>query len=128
MTDDHNGPSPADGPWAALHAEFGLLTAQELSLRLGLLPEDVRSLYGAGNLLAVHRGGRVLYPGFQVGPAGEVRPVIADLLRAAESAGRSQTALILWLVSPAENLDGQRPVDLLDDPERLLSAYTDTGG
>lgn len=124
MTDDHNGPSAADEPWAALHAEFGLLTAQELSLRLGLLPEDVRALYGAGNLIAVHRGGRVLYPGFQVSPAGEVRAVIADLLWAAEAAGRSQTALILWLTSPAGDLDGQRPVDLLDDPERVLAAFT----
>lgn len=108
--------------WRSVHAEFGLLTAQELSLRLGCLPEDVRALYGAGDLIAVHRGGRVLYPGFQATGTGEVIPVIRDLLCVAEDAGRSQAALILWLVSAEAELGGARPVDLLHDGERVLAA------
>lgn len=114
--------------WRSVHAEFGLLTAQELAQRLGApAPDDVRALYAAGELVAVHRGGRVLYPGFQVNQVTQaVRPVIRELLRAAEGAGRSEASLILWLVSPGGSLDGARPVDLLETPDRVLQAAEDS--
>lgn len=114
--------------WRSVHAEFGLLTAQELAPLLGLQdPEDVRALYADGVLIAVHRGGRVLYPGFQMDRETQmVRPVIHQLLLAAERAGRSEASLILWLVTPSGSLDGARPVDLLDDADRLLAAAKDS--
>jgi hypothetical protein len=114
--------------WRSVHAEFGLLTAQELAPLLGLEdPEDVRALYADGVLIAVHRGGRVLYPGFQIDRETQrVRPVIHELLLAAENAGRSEASLILWLISPSDCLDGPRPVDLLDDPDRVLAAARDS--
>lgn len=114
--------------WRSVHAEFGFLTAQELAPLLGLqAPEDVRALYADGVLIAVHRGGRVLYPGFQIDRGTQrVRPVIHELLLAAENAGPSEASLILWLISPSDSLDGARPVDMLDDPDRVLTAARDS--
>jgi hypothetical protein len=118
----------AEERWRSVHAEFGLLTSQETAPLLGLnTADDVRALYAAGGLIAVHRGGRVLYPGFQVDRTTQtVLPVIRELLLAAEEAGRSEASLILWLVSPSGHLDGSRPVDLLDNPDRLLTAVKDS--
>lgn len=117
------GLAAAEGLWRAVHAEFGLLTAQELSALLDSTPEEVRALYAAGALVAVHRGGRVLYPGFQVDPAGRsVRPVIGEMLRTAEAAGMTEASLIRWLLGPSGELSGVRPVDLLDEPARLQLA------
>lgn len=114
----------AEEMWRSVHAEFGLYTAQELAQRLGTPePDEVRALYAAGALVAVHRGGRVLYPGFQIDQASQaVRPVVRELLRVAEGAGRSEASLILWLVSPGGSLDGARPVDHLEAPDRVLQA------
>lgn len=114
--------------WRSVHAEFGLFTAQELTQLLGLrVPDDVRRLYEEGGLIAIHRGSRVLYPGFQVErDAHAVLPVIRDLRLAAESAGRSESSLILWLLIPTGYLDGARPVDRLAEPQRVLAAASDS--
>lgn len=73
--------------------------------------------------MAVHRGGRVLYPGFQLDRGtGSIRSVIAELLHAAESAGLSERALTRWLLGHSEPRESTRPVDLLDDPDRILEA------
>lgn len=116
--------------WRAVHAEFGLLTAQELPELLGLpTPEDVLALYAEGFLIAVHRGGRVLFPGFQVDrDARAVRPVIRELRLVAEESGRSEASLILWLVVSSSYLDGARPVDLLDDHDKILTAAREAFG
>ncbi|CAN7572155.1 DUF2384 domain-containing protein [Arthrobacter sp. LjRoot78] len=113
----------AEAMWRFVHAEFGLLTSQEMALQLGIAdPDDVRRLYSEGRLVAIHRGGRVLYPGFQIDPESRtILPVFHDLLRAAEEAVRHESAMISWLVRPSSSLDGARPVDLLDDPERILA-------
>jgi hypothetical protein len=74
-----------------------------------------------------HRGGRVLYPGFQIDrDTGSIRPVIHELLLAAEGAGRSEASLILWLISPSGRLNGARPVDLMEDPDRVMQAAKDS--
>jgi hypothetical protein len=48
------------------------------------------------------------------------------LLRAAEGAGRSEASLILWLISPSGHLNGARPVDLMEDPDRVMQAAKDS--
>jgi hypothetical protein len=114
----------AEDMWRSVHAEFGLLTSQEMAQQLGISdPDDVRRIYSEGRLVAIHRGGRVLYPGFQIDRGTRtVVPVIHDLVRAAEEAGRPESALISWLLTPTTPLDGGRPVDALNDPRRIVAA------
>jgi hypothetical protein len=117
--------------WRDVDAEFGLLTATELSLRIGAgtaNPGLVNGLYREGRLIAMHRAGQVLFSGFQVQRGtGVVQPVIRDLRQAAGSAGTDQS-LITWLVTPSGHLDGARPVDLLDEGKRVLAAASKSFG
>lgn len=112
--------------WRNVSAEFGLLTATELSLRIGDGTPDpgmVNGLFREGRLIALHRAGQVLFPGFQIQRGtGIVWTAIRDLRQTAGSVGRSDQSLISWLVTPSGYLGGARPVDLLDDPERVLGA------
>ncbi|MEQ4518176.1 hypothetical protein ABLI39_02270 [Pseudarthrobacter sp. B907] len=111
--------------WGDVRAEFGLLTATELSLRIGPGIEDpvlVHGLYREGQLIAMHRAGQMLFPGFQVQRGtGAVYTVIRDLRQTAGSAGADQS-MIKWLITPSVNLDQARPVDLLDHSELVLAA------
>lgn len=117
------GLEAAEDMWRSVHAEFGLLTSQEMAQHLDTTdPDDVRRIYSEGRLVAIHRGGRVLYPGFQIDrDTRTVAPVIHDLVRAAEEAGRPESALISWLLTPTGSLGGARPVDVLGDPERVVA-------
>jgi hypothetical protein len=106
-----------------LEHEFGLLTSAEAGRRMGSRSSALRNAATSarrdGRLLALRRGSYWLFPGFQFDAAG-VRPVIADLLALAAEHGRSDTGLIQWLCSPTTYLGGARPVDVLDEPKRVL--------
>ncbi|WP_182347758.1 hypothetical protein [Tomitella gaofuii] len=109
----------------ALDAEFGLLTSAQVADRLGSLASVRRNAAAAaraaGRLLALRRGNRLLYPGFQFTAAG-IRPVIAELRSLGERHGWHEAGLIEWLLGPTTKLDGARPVDVVDDASRLLAA------
>jgi hypothetical protein len=111
--------------WRDVGAEFGLLTATELSLKMGpriVDPGLVNGMYREGQLIAMHRAGQVLFPGFQVQHGtGVAYTVIRDLRQTAGSAGSDQS-MIKWLVTPSADLDWARPVDLLDHSEVVLAA------
>ena len=106
-----------------IDAEFGLLTSAQVADRMGSRAMARRNAATAaradGRLLAIRRGRYLLYPGFQFDAEG-VRPVIADLRAVAVGHGWDEASLIEWMVSPTTYLHGQRPVDVLDDPEGLL--------
>ncbi|WP_168226604.1 hypothetical protein [Tomitella fengzijianii] len=108
----------------ALDAEFGLLTSAQVADRLGSRAAARRNAAAAaraaGRLLALRRGNRLLYPGFQFTAAG-IRPVIADLRSLGDRHGWHEAGLIEWLLGPTTLLDGGRPVDALGDAERLLA-------
>lgn len=106
-----------------IHEEFGLLTSTEAGARLGSRSAHQRNLALAarkdGRLLAIRRGRYTLYPGFQFGESG-ARPVIEELVRVGQRHGWSETGLVQWLMSPTTYLDGDRPVDVLEDATRLI--------
>lgn len=113
--------------WDAVDREFGLLTAAQLGRRLGSRAKDPGSMVAkrqqSGRLLWVRRGGRLLFPGFQVdGERGDVFPVVPELLHLAADRGVQSPELIQWLLGALDSLGGARPVDLLGEPERLLGA------
>lgn len=96
--------------------EFGLLAAGELE------SVDLPGARRAGRVLAVRRDGEMLFPGFQLDESGHLRPVIADLIAVGRRHGRTELGLVQWLMSPTTYLEGRRPVDVIDDPLRLLDA------
>lgn len=114
-----------------IEADFGLLTSAEagrcMGSRSAALRNAATSARRDGRLLALRRGGYWLFPGFQFDGAG-VRPFIAELITLGRQHGRTETGLIQWLCSPTTHLHGQRPVEVLDEPERMLEAANNAFG
>lgn len=117
--------------YSRIEAEFGLLTSRAAADRMGSRAVARRNAASAahseGRLLALRRGRYLLYPGFQFDSAG-VRPVIAALFVVAREHGWDETSLIEWLVSPTTYLWGQRPVDVIEHPDRLLAVAREAFG
>lgn len=114
-----------------LDDEFGLLTsaqaADHMSSRAVARRNAASAARGEGRLLALRRGKYLLYPAFQFDAAG-VRPVIASLRKIGAEHGWDESSLIEWLVGPTTYLGGQRPVDVIDDPDRLLAVAAESFG
>lgn len=120
------GAVATENAWRRMEQEFGLLSAQEASRTLGsrakgrsTLAHDRRE---NGQLLGVRRGNAVLYPGFQFDRNGEVHTVIPALIDVARQARRSDEDLAQWICLPSGYLDGDRPVDRLQEPDAVLTA------
>lgn len=113
-------------------AEFGLLSGTEVGERLGSSskssPRNLASArHRAGELLAIRRGNRLKFPGFQFLADGSPLPVIGVLRRLSEHHDWSESDLFLWLVTPTGRLGDVRPVDALrsesaDTQEKVVRA------
>ena len=107
----------------SIEEEFRLLSSAQAGEAMGSRSNTSRNLAAKarseGRALALTRGRYTLFPGFQFTESG-LRPVIADLRKLGEEYGRTETGLIQWLMSPTTYLHGKRPVDVIDDPEKLL--------
>lgn len=80
-------------------------------------------LYISGLIMGVPRPGGLRFPSFQIDPGtNSVRPVIKELVKIVLAAKRSEMNIILWLCQPSAILEGQRPVDHLDNSKMLLTA------
>lgn len=112
--------------WRDLENDFGLLTSLEVSEIVGSKSPNrsyASEQRSRGKLIAVKRPGGLRYPGFQIDRAEHaIRPVMADLIRVAENAGRSESSLALWMTSHTGYLDGDRPVEHLSQPEKVVDA------
>ncbi len=77
-------------------------------------------------IFSVEYKGVRYYPGFQFGPDGKPREVIAKVMLAFcgdDALDGREWQLALWFDARSGYLDDQRPVDLLEtDPERIVSA------
>lgn len=114
--------------WVAIELEFGLLSGADVDTLLGPLWPPAGCLAAERRILGVAtKAGRVLYPGFQFDtPARAVRPVIAEVAQIGLDAGWKDRHILQWFVISNASLLGDRPVDLLEDPDRLLAAvHTD---
>lgn len=109
----------------AIDREFGLLSSAQAGHRMGSRAAASRNTalaaHREGRLLSLVRGRYRLFPGFQFDVRG-VRPVVAELASLGAELGWGETGLIQWLVSPTTYLGGRRPVDVLEDPDRMLAA------
>lgn len=84
----------------------------------------------AGKMLGYARRNTIRYPKFQFDPKTRaVLPVIPELIAVSRGFGVTDEDLVLWLTTPSTYFAAKdRPVDHLDDPERLLSAARDEFG
>ena len=136
VTDAVRPPSGAGGETENLvcrvAAEFGLLTATEVGERMGSSSKtSTRNLastrHRAGELLAIRRGNRLKFPGFQFTDDGSPLPAIAVLRRLSTQHDWAESDVFLWLVTPSGRLDNVRPVDVLrsgvaDAPDQVVRA------
>lgn len=115
-----------ENAWRAMQDEFGLLTAVEVAAQAGASRSNrtyASDQRRRGRLLGIKRRNAYLYPGFQFDPdSTSVRPVIGPLLASAALHERSSESVALWLTSPTTYLDGDRPVDHIDDADQVLAA------
>lgn len=132
MNDEHREPTPAqrqraqatEDAWHALEDEFGLLGASEVAGRMGWTEADVHTAHRTGQLLAVHRGGQPLFPGYQLGP-DRPRPVFHQLRKTADRLDVREASVLLWMITPTTwwSMEGTRPVDHLEDPAQIVRAF-----
>ncbi|MCO4251548.1 hypothetical protein [Pseudarthrobacter raffinosi] len=115
-----------ESAWRELEAEFGLLSSLQVSELVGSKSPNrsyASEQHAKGRLIAVKRPGGLRYPGFQIDRSEHtIRPVMADLIRVAGDAGRSEASLALWMTSRTGYLDGDRPVDQLSQPDKVVEA------
>ncbi|MFS0717318.1 hypothetical protein ABC337_12850 [Arthrobacter sp. 1P04PC] len=109
--------------------EFGLLTEDDAQAALGQVNATDLPDFG------VRYRGETLYPGFlfEPSPCGEVpmsvRPLLKDLKEIASEYGWSGQSTVFWMTSPTTYFaDDGRPVDHLDEPARVIAAFTDAAG
>lgn len=109
--------------YAAIEAEFGMLTSTEAGERMGSRSTAARNLALAARrerrVLGLARGRYTVFPGFQFTAEG-LRTVIATLIGVGEEFGRTEAGLVQWLMAPTTHLGGRRPVDVLDDEAVVL--------
>ncbi len=116
-----------ENAWHRIDDEFGMLQSVEVAKLIGSssphrnIASDMRK---RGQIVGVERLNRYLYPGFQFGADGAVKPAIKDLLTAAEAAGWTDASLVLWLCAPSGAFAGSRPVDHLDDDNMVQIAVS----
>lgn len=120
------GIQATENAWRDMEDEFGLLSASEVAERMGSRSRS-RNGYAtdkrkAGKLLGIKRRNAYLYPGFQFDRSANVLPVIPRLLTVAAEYGISHEGLAQWLCAPTGQLDDERPVDHLHEPERVAQA------
>ncbi|WP_404290985.1 hypothetical protein [Glutamicibacter arilaitensis] len=116
-----------ENAWRELEAEFGLFTSLEVSALVGSKSPNrsyASEQHSKGKLIAVRRPGGLRYPGFQFDRVEHmILSVISELIGVADSAGRSEASLALWMTSRTGYLDGSRPVDhLSSQPDKVVEA------
>ena len=114
----------AERRWHA-EAAKGTLSAHEVAILLNPNAPDparVTQLLTAGQLLGVFHEGEMRFPAYQFNGAA-VRKVIPVLVAVGERNELSAWDIVLWMITPSSLFAARdRPMDHLDDPERLLAA------
>lgn len=109
------------------------IRGSELRKRLGVSRQYLAQLRNAGKLLGIQPPLRSehWYPEWQFDGAGNVRPVVPELVRAAREARLTPLSLHLLLTNPDAGVEGSPLVELLDErPEEvteLVAAGTAQG-
>ncbi|NJC24419.1 hypothetical protein BJ994_003495 [Arthrobacter pigmenti] len=112
--------------WREIEDEFGMLTAAEVADKVGSKAK-ARNGYAldkrkAGGLIGVERLNSIVYPGFQFTSTGTILSAVPRLVNIIKEHAKSEEGLVQWLCSPSGYLEGDRPVDHMDDIEAVVGA------
>jgi hypothetical protein len=115
------------GARSELLSEFGALTAAEVAELAGSEARNTSALAGRwrreGRLLAVEHHGTAYYPAFQFDSDGKPRPIVQEVLEHLSVPDTTAWQQALWFTTANGWLDGQRPVDVLDEhPDAVAAA------
>jgi len=117
----------ARGRIVLAQAVAGALTAEQVAPLLGV--DSTQAVYQRARrfgLLAIDHEGRKVFPAWQFDPdRSEIRPAVSQVLRIWRPAGVTALTVVSWFTTAQVELDGARPIDLVDDPiasRRLLLA------
>jgi len=111
----------SDQTWERIRAEFTLPPLAQVHRRLSELMEDPEPVMQ--QLVRVFIDDGTFCPGFQFLPGGQLRPQVLELFERAMELQIPHNHFTLWMVTPARELAGTRPVDRLKgDPAPLLRA------
>ncbi|XKH58529.1 hypothetical protein LG293_15870 (plasmid) [Citricoccus nitrophenolicus] len=109
--------------WKKIDEEFGLLSAEQVSQRVGASKGYASDARRHGRLLGVKRLRSILYPAFQFDQSG-VLPLMRQLIEVSRRHEVPEEAVLLWMASPTTWWgDDARPVDHLDDEAGILGAF-----
>ncbi|SEB54516.1 hypothetical protein SAMN04489806_1052 [Paramicrobacterium humi] len=120
-----------------IETEFGLLTSAEVAGLLGssanrsAVRSLARDMRARGELLAIRRLNKYLYPGFQFDRSrGQVLPVVKPLLQIADERSWEPEDVVMWLCAPTTYfVDESRPVDHISrDPDLVLNVAKQAWG
>jgi len=128
-------------PQLARSVQASINLVKQIGREFGLLTEDdAHAALGQGNVtdlrdFGVRYRGETLYPGFLLEPSPgreapmRVRPLLKDLKEIAGEYGRSGQGIVFWMTSPTTFFaDHGRPVDHLNEPTRVIAAFTEAVG
>lgn len=107
-----------EAAWRDIEKRYGLLSADDLVRMAGATPASLRTWVHnqrrRHGLLAVRRGGRNVFPGFQFTKTGSPKPWLREITEPLLAAGWSEESVLLWLAAPTGWLSGQAPLDVVD--------------
>lgn len=114
--------------WRDIQARHGLLDSGEVA---DLARSSARNRAGhashlrtSGKALAVFRGGRYMFPGFQFAADGRVYPVIGKVIEVMTGQGWAPESIVEWMDSPNGYLGGRTPIERIADDAGVLNAAT----
>ena len=110
----------SDQVWESIRAEFTLPSLEQVRRRLTELMEDTDPVMR--QLVRVFIGEGTYCPGFQFLPGGQVHPTVASLFRHALELRIAHNYFTVWMITPARDLGGARPVDSLPRVPQLHRA------
>lgn len=112
--------------WRDIESRYGLLDSAQVADLTGSKARNragtASHLRTGGKALAVYRGGRYLFPGFQFTVGGQVFPVIPKVIEVMAEEGWQPESIVEWLDSPNGYLGGRTPVDRIADEAAVLTA------
>ncbi|ACL42129.1 hypothetical protein Achl_4178 (plasmid) [Pseudarthrobacter chlorophenolicus A6] len=114
------GGSIPESVWAGIEAEFTLPSLDQVRSRITSSVADPEPVMR--ELVRVFIGEGTFCPGFQFLRNGGLNPAVTDLFKRALDLKIPHNYFAAWMVTASTDLDGGRPVDLINDAGGLLAA------
>lgn len=114
----------------SIEDEFGTYSRQEVAELRGSKGKNrgmAAEMQEKGQIIAFRRGNAYRVPAFQFDAAGQVIPAIPRIIAVARNSGWEDQDILVWLTNPNTHFpEGRRPVDCLDDADRVVGVLAAT--